>query len=406
MTPPLTQAEIDGTRTSLEAEFDFWAQVISETTATHSIAGYSDEDRAMHRVEIGSPTGITIGVIVQVHGNEPAARESALSWFRDIAYSTDPETLNFLQTHRIVMVSPGSPDAFRRNIYAPTYGDINRDYLALATKSAQVIVNVLSGIDPHLVIDVHEFGLGRTEANTFEYFHTGMKAVHEPLRAASQDALAAVIAAVAGKGHSTGEYSNVGRISGREMGAWHHCPSILHETWAKAPMPTRMDAHRTALEAARLWVVEHGEHLVQIKAESRASVHVPAEYPLQFGAISRGGNWDTQLLPATLEGYQITGDIPTHQFDIWGITHQDGYVPLAQDKRVIVPLLLDPASDDAVTAAIQVHGDPPDEPALPLNPVPASWRPTSMHISVGGHLRPVVGVYHQVDGKLLPAKLR
>lgn len=382
MTKPLTQAEINGGWTSLANEIAFLEQVAAETDASLSVAGLSDGGRPIHRIEVGNSDGTTWVIMTSVHGSERASREGCLAWFRDLAYSTDPTIRDYLSAHRVVLFTPVNPDGVASGGYGTPQGDINKDYLTFATAPARVLVSHMRDLDPHLVVDCHEYG--GTYVADLTYFGTGLLAVDAGLREASDEMCAVMHDAATAAGYSAGPYRSPGRVSGREMGAWFHAPSVLIESRIDLPMMTRVNLYSHALSALQEWHHAHATRLRKLKSASklRARTNLPVPYPLQRGDVATGGRWPSIDLPETLTAYRVTGPLPTEFMDAYGITAEDDMVPLGQDMRVLIPLLFDQSSDNAVAEGerVLVDADPP----LPSTDVIAQ------HVRVDGYLRQII----------------
>lgn len=393
MAAPQTQFEIDGGVTNLATEAAFLAQIATDTTATLTEAGRSNGNRVMHRLDLGNPEGSTWLIQTMVHADEHASREAVLAFVRDVAYSTDPDVLDYLAAHRIILVTPMNPDGLAAGIRNTVQGDINKDHLKFNTDPARVIQNLMHQVDPVLVLDAHErFG---SKVVDLEYFGIGTLAVHEDLRGLADDAITAITGTVQALGYSTAPYPSPGRVSGRENAALHHAASVLLETFAYDPMAHRVAVYTPALEAMRVWHGQNASALAAAKTASKAAArnNKPAPYVLQTGDLAAGGAWPQINLPEHLTGYRVTGDMPTDLMDAYGVTADGDVVSMSQEARVVVPLLFDPESDDVATTATRIVDTPPLPP-------PLETPMTGIRVMVNGQVREVVRIQHMTGGQV------
>lgn len=353
MAAPSTGFETDGTPTTLAHEETFLQTVAADTAAVYAVAGTSYEGRPMHRLDLGNANGTTWFIYTLVHANEPASREAILAFVRDLAYSTDPTITGYLAAHRIVLLTPMNPDGFAAGIRNTPRGDINKDHFAFETPEALVAQQTLRTVQPHLALDAHErFG---TKAVDIEYFGTGTLAIDQALRDASNAACAAVASAVMTAGYTTAPYPSPGRVSGREAAAFHHCASILLETYEGDAMSFRISVYTDALMAVRAWHEANADTLADAKATSIANAqnNIPKPYILQTGDTAAGGDWPQVVLPTLLLGYETADAFPVAQMDAYGVVTDGNTIPMAQAARAVVPLLFDPDSVDAVGTSTQ-----------------------------------------------------
>jgi hypothetical protein len=135
-----------------------------------SAIGSSELGRPMHLVRIGYPepkgadaarTKPVALFLCSQHGNEPAPREGCLQMLRTLAFTSDPATLQLLETWTVLFIPSANPDGRAANTRENADGvDVNRDHLNLSSREARVISTVLRDWRPDVAVDHHEFGPG------------------------------------------------------------------------------------------------------------------------------------------------------------------------------------------------------------------------------------------------------
>lgn len=105
---------------------------------------------------LGRPVVLVIG---QQHGNEPAGAEAALALASALS---DGELSPLLEKISVVIVPRANPDGAAANTRENAAGaDINRDHGLLSQPEVRLIHRLVQAAPPALVIDVHEFTVGR-----------------------------------------------------------------------------------------------------------------------------------------------------------------------------------------------------------------------------------------------------
>ncbi len=94
-----------------------------------------------------------------VHGNEPSSREGCLIIARELAFSDDPRTLDLLRNMNVLIVPAINGDGRALNIRGNSTGqDLNRDHSLLRQPETFALAQMVRDYTPEAAYDGHEFG--------------------------------------------------------------------------------------------------------------------------------------------------------------------------------------------------------------------------------------------------------
>lgn len=153
--------------TTHQEEIEFLVAVDAESDRVHiTEIGTSVEGRPIHLVRLGHPepaaddqiaAGPVLFVVGAQHGNEPAGREAALQFLRDLAFAEASLLPDALSTATVLVIPTANPDGRVANTRRNADNvDINRDHLTLVSPEARAIAQVIRDFRPDLVVDAHE----------------------------------------------------------------------------------------------------------------------------------------------------------------------------------------------------------------------------------------------------------
>lgn len=392
MAPPLTDYEVTGDWTSSATENAFLAQVAADTGAVLSVVGTSGRGRPINRLDLGTGTAQTMLTVTLQHGSERASREAALMQLRDLAYSTDPAVRAYLASHRIVYIPTLNPDGLQSASRMANGIDTNRDWFKLEAPETLAGAQVILDADPHLIMDAHEF----SGSNPADWLGRGggLASTHPEVAAAEQSVFVYSRDTLAGMGYNAGEYNHNGgpRASLSLSAGARHIPGFLsetnltHDTWEG-----RVVKQRLILDMVRDWHEANAAACTAAVAASKAwALSHPGPEVLMIRTEATGLD-----APETvrLDGYQLHEPIPDKYLAAFGIQVVDGFVPIRQPARMVIPQLLDPAAMDVAVSAHRV-----------LSPAPPPRLPTTrllgMHVHAQGRARTVVGLHHHDGGQV------
>jgi Zinc carboxypeptidase len=94
-----------------------------------------------------------------VHGNEPSSREGCLIIARELAFADDPRTLDILRNMTVLIVPAINGDGRALNIRGNVTGqDLNRDHSLLRQPETFALAAMVRDYTPEVAYDGHEFG--------------------------------------------------------------------------------------------------------------------------------------------------------------------------------------------------------------------------------------------------------
>jgi hypothetical protein len=123
-------------------------------------------------------------VLIQchVHGNEPSMRESCLILARELAFTQNPELLDFLSTTTVLIVPTLNGDGRAANTRGSSTGqDLNRDHSLLREPETKAFAAMLRDYTPEVAVDGHNGDdedlpvLGPRHRNVFEPIYSEAK---------------------------------------------------------------------------------------------------------------------------------------------------------------------------------------------------------------------------------------
>ncbi|WP_166355669.1 M14 family zinc carboxypeptidase [Phytoactinopolyspora limicola] len=394
-TPPfsdhLTPFEASGGQiTSLEDEQDFLAEVadLSDRVAVDQV-GESVEGRPMHLVRIGYPSAPepheiqqrpTFYAICTVHGNEWTPRESCLRLIRDLALTDDPDTLDVLQNHAVIVTPTANPDGRARGSRENAQGiDVNRDYLALRSPEARVIVDQLRTYEPDVVVDGHNCCDDSVVAMWSQNLN-----VAAGLRQAGQGLVRDGLLSTAdhlGYTNTPSPLSTLGNPQiARNYSGLRHSVSILNEVrggaiagrveeaagYPQAATNRRIRAVAAfdmVLDSAITYAVDHEDQIAAARVASVAAAEANSD-PVYLGGDENRPPRPEEIIEPAVCGYLVAGDEYTSsgaadQFAVHGVIGTETgagvvLVPAGQRMGRLVPLLLDRRSQWAIAEAVEL----------------------------------------------------
>jgi hypothetical protein len=331
--------------------------------------GRTAQGRPIQLVRAGSPSARTVVLFIcSQHGDEPAGREACLIRMRSLPRSSSVTYL---------FVPNANPDGRVADTRTNSQGiDINRDHLLLRSAEGRAMASVIRDYRPDVIHDLHEFGpsepyyvkdvlwLWPRNLNVSD----GVHSLSETLSRSY------VRPAVEAAGRTSGVYGiyvdpvtgePIRQVAGdhqerilRNTGGLKHGMGLLVETNVDGTPALRVQSHLLALDGTQSFVRGKRSEIEAANAASRAV----RSGPVYFGGADNQAPDPSDVLATPPCGYVVTGaqyvevqdELALHGIKSQYLRGGDRIVPLKQEARSIIPLLLDARADGPLLKATPV----------------------------------------------------
>ncbi len=350
-------------------ELDFLAVVEAESDRVRtSVVGESVQGRPIQLVRVGRPLlddgAIAAGPVVLVvgaqHGNEPAGREAALQFARDLAFVEEGELLDLLSGITVLVIPSANPDGRAANTRGNADGvDINRDHLRLASPEGRAIAQVLRDFRPDIVVDTHERPGGTTPE--MELLWPRNLNVHPPIRDLSRELVEDhLFDDLVGLGRTVGIYGPGPGPPGdenetilRNASGLRHALGLLTESAGTRPAPDRVAAQMDVFLSVLRFRRERAGEVTSAVTEApalRAAAGGDRSVPFRlFGADNDPPSSDEVLDPPPCAYRLAPGPVEelSTQRALWGLQTESlpggaALLAMNQPSMTVIPMMVDP----------------------------------------------------------------
>ena len=359
-----TPFETAGVPTALTTEADYLETLATHPNVTLSTIATTVQGRAVLALRIGTGAGMPVAVVAGTHaGTEPATREAAHKFARDLINSTDPAIHQFLTDRSVYVIPTVNPDGYVAGTRENGNGaDINRDFVEVIQPESRGLATLFRDIQPFAYVDVHENPWGTGAAieyesgtvkmmplNVYEYGLTALqRSVIAGLNAATIDNNWNVYPPVAGQYNQTAT-STFGLVG-------VHTTLLESNIAEGVTVATRIARHMTAIDAWWGDVLTYADTYEATtlagKADRAANVNNGAQWEI--------GGWYASLrytaktgTTVTASAYTLTANqrnialaaMTAHGIEATTVDGGTTYtVSLDQEAAAIAVYLLDPSS--------------------------------------------------------------
>ncbi|MFA4669235.1 M14 family zinc carboxypeptidase [Pyrococcus kukulkanii] len=335
----------------------------------YKVVGKTLLGRDIFHIKVGNGN-VRILIVAGIHGTEPAPVNASLLLLK-LLKEEYPMNYNFktLENVELHIIPLANPDGFQRNYelfkakdFTPHWShvweearrnangeDLNRDFMYLRQPETRAIHDVFNKVDPHLVLDLHEFyakgGCPPKWADETEGFlstitDTPYNWVNESIRIISEKIAKEIGRALPWKPkmrHFMAEAQEFPVVPNNVLGT--HFPfegaaKVLIETWgvglANYLMTDRVSVHLHAILTAIEFAEKNPEKFIKMKEDwEKEEIKACREYQ---GFIIRGNKEELNKVEnlLTLHGIEMT----RKEKDLI-------FVPMPQKRGKISILLLD-----------------------------------------------------------------
>lgn len=394
MATPLTGFEESGgvNWTTLAQEVAFLGELATNPKVSVTQIGPSTDGNPIALVRVGGPGSNLPSVLVIgcQHGNEPAGREASFQWARELAQSTDPAVVSYLNTHTIWLIPTPNPDGrnrYERHLTGNV--DLNRDHVSMVSPEGRALGSVMGVIQPHVILDLHEAALAQTpdmqtSTSTSPLVDAGIVALGQELNDH-------VKATLDGHGYTTGEYveGNDSPRTLRNLAGLRYALGIVAEGIHYPDRNERVLVLVRYIEAARQFHAANTARIADEVADAKARTVMAGATPGTFILSGRS------VIPSD---YYLTVEQRQdflHYRQAFNVQTDGGWVRLSQPSYPILPYLLDESS-----VILRVIDGPPGVPPPPPKRLGVELMGASVRVRSGGGVATVERIDLMVGGSL------
>ena len=357
-----TTYELTGEWTSSDDSDLIVQQIANETNAILDVIGQSYLGRNIYSLTVGTGDNLMM-VTGGVHRSEPASREAVLIKARDVAYNLTGLYTDYLSNHKIMFIPTVQLD--NNNSRHNAQGlNINRDAYSLQTPEMRALMTVVTRENPELFIDFHEKSgsyVGVEFINALALDPNSDKLVRNGSVVMDRD----IRGSLEGLGYGTKPYPQGGIGPGKTVAIAGILGSLTATPETNMEVDVvdfRVNALKDTFDEYLKWHSENGALITEIRDLDKYGTLKPGDAFILLNGNNEYYTNATRKQITAPEGYML-GNI--ENFEVWKNVYnieisEDGFVPINQKTGRLLPHLLDPQSDMAVTVAERVEPDRTD----------------------------------------------
>ena len=258
--------------------------------------------------------------------------------------------------HKVIVIPTISPDGRFHNTRVNANGvNLNRDWFELTQPETRAVQNLITIVDPDIVMDAHEVS-GLEDSEDWRPYGAGYPGINPTLQQLADDFITESIPVFADQGWTTGLYPiRILPFAGLSTGqaALGRLGVLTETNYRNGELPA-VDRVEISLQTYRMLLQFHQENKAQIqqaRLDAVAECLTPGPTPIPNRQYIGTG----PVATTNATGYKMNDPIPQHLVDAFGIVVDGDTVSLYQPARKVIVAICDTDSYTNVVSASPVR---------------------------------------------------